>query len=65
MERLEDRSDGEPPASNGKKRNQKDAPRFDVQSHLHRMTGVDLTHIDGVDSLKALKVLSEVGTDIT
>ena len=31
LERFEDRSDGEPPAPNGKKRNQKNAPRFDVQ----------------------------------
>ena len=42
--------DGEPPAPNGKKRNQKNAPRFDVQSQLYRMTGVDLTRIDGVDA---------------
>ena len=42
-----DRSDGEPPAPNGKKRNQKNAPRFDVQGQLYRMTGVYLTCIDG------------------
>ena len=30
LERFEDRSDGESPASNGKKRNQGNAPRFDV-----------------------------------
>ena len=65
LERFEDRSDGQPPAPNGKKRNQKNAPRFDVQSHLHRMTGVDLTRIDGVDGFTALKVISEVGTDMT
>ena len=65
LERFEDRSDGEPPAPNGKKRNQKNAPRFDVQSHLYRMTGVDLTCIDGVDGFTALKVISEIGTDMT
>ena len=64
-ERFEDRSDGEPPAANGKKRNQKNAPRFDAQSHLYRMTGVDLTRIDGVDAYTALKVISEIGTDMT
>ena len=34
LERFDDRSDREPPApaSNGKKRNQKNAPRFDVQA---------------------------------
>ena len=60
LERFEDRSDGEPPAPNGKKRNQKNAPRFDVQGQLYRMTGVDLTRIDGVDGFTALKVISEV-----
>ena len=34
LEWFEDRSDGQSPAPNGKKRNQKNAPRFDVQSHL-------------------------------
>ena len=28
------------------------------------MTGVDLTQIDGVDAYTALKVVSEVGTDM-
>ena len=65
LEQFEDRSDGEPPAPNGKKRNQGNAPRFDVQGQLYRMTGVDLTRIDGVDAYTALKVVSEVGTDMT
>ena len=65
LEQFEDHSDGEPPAPNGKKRNQKNAPRFDVQSQLYQMTGVDLTRIDGVDGFTALKVISEVGTDMT
>ena len=65
LERFEDHSDGEPPAANGKKRNQKNAPRFDVQGQLYRMTGVDLTRIDGVDAYTALKVISEIGTDMT
>ena len=65
LERFEDRSGGEPPAPNGKKRNQKSAPHFDVRTHLYRMTGVDLTRIDGIDGFTALKVVSEVGTDMT
>ena len=65
LEQFEDHSDGEPPAPNGKKRNQRNAPRFDVQSQLYQMTGVDLTQIDGVDGFTALKVISEVGTDMT
>ena len=65
LERFEDRSDGEPPAPNGKKPHQGNAPRFDVRTHLYQMTGVDLTRIDGVDAYTALKVVSEIGADMT
>ena len=65
LERFEDRSDGEPPAPNGKKPHQGNAPRFDVRTHLYQMTGVDLTRIYGVDAFTALKVVSEIGTDMT
>ena len=65
LEQFEDRSDGEPPAGHGGKRSQGNAPRFDLRSHLYRMTGVDLTRIDGVDAFTALKVVSEIGTDMT
>ena len=62
--RFEDRSDGVVLDSDRKHR-QKNAPQFDVRNHLYRMTGVDLTQIDGVDGFTALKVISEVGTDMT
>jgi len=39
--------------------------RFDVQAYLKAMTGVDLTQINGIDSLTALKVISEIGLDMT
>ena len=66
LERFEDRSTGEPPAAkSGRKRIKGNAPRFDVWTHLYRMTGVDLTRIDGVDAYTALKVISEIGTDMT
>ena len=65
LERFEDLSDGGPPAENGRRRSQGNAPRFDIKAHLYRMTGVDLTRIDGVDGFTALKVLSEIGADMT
>ena len=65
LERFEDQSDGGPPASNGRRRSQGNAPRFDIRTHLYRMTGVDLTRIDGVDGFTALKVIGEIGTDMT
>ena len=64
LERFEDQSDGGPPAGSGR-RSQGNAPRFDTRTHLYRMTGVDLTRVDGVDGFTALKVISEIGTDMT
>ena len=65
LERFEDCGDGESSAPDGKKRGQGNAPRFDIRTHLYRMTGVDLTGIDGIDGFTALKVISEIGTDMT
>ena len=64
LERFEDHSDGGSPAGNGR-RSQGNAPRFDIRAHLYRMTGVDLTRSDGVDGCTALKVVSEIGADMT
>ena len=66
MGQFADRSGGAPPGEQPRKnRIQGNAPRFDVRSHLYRMTGVDLTRINGVDAYTALKVIGEVGTDMT
>ena len=66
LERFEDHSNGDlPAAKSGRRRSKGNAPRFDVWTHLYRMTGVDLTRIDGVDAYTALKVVSEIGTDMT
>lgn len=43
----------------------KNAPRFDVRTHLFRVCGVDLTRIDGIDITTALKVIAEVGPDLS
>ena len=51
------------PAS--KKQHSANAPAFDVRSERYRMSGVDLTRIDGVSDLIALKVLSETGMDMS
>jgi transposase len=63
LQRLEVTSD-EPSA--GKKRSRgRNAPRFDLRTHLFKMCGVDLTRIDGIDVATALRVLSEVGADMS
>ncbi len=44
---------------------QRHTPAFEVHASLESMTGVDLTQIDGIDSLSALKIISEIGLDMT
>ena len=44
---------------------QKNAPRFDARTRLYRLCGVDLTRIDGLDASTALKVVSEIGPDLS
>lgn len=40
-------------------------PRFEIRTLLHQLTGgVDLTQIDGITSYTALKLLSEIDTDM-
>ena len=65
LERFDDVSDGGSPDGKGRRRSQGNAPSFDIRTHLYRMRGVDLTRIDGVDGFTALKVISEIGTDMT
>lgn len=38
---------------------------FDVSSHLIRITGVDLTAIPGIEASTALKIISEIGLDLS
>lgn len=38
---------------------------FNLKNELYRVTGVDLTRIDGIDSTTALKVISETGVDMS
>ena len=39
-------------------------PRFEIRTPLHQLTGVDLTQIDGIAPYTALKLVSEIGTDM-
>jgi transposase len=43
----------------------KNAPKFDLRSALYSWCGVDLTRIDGLDVTTVLKVLAEIGTDLS
>ena len=66
LDRFEDRSDGDIlTGRRGSNPRQGNAPKFDVRTYLYRMTGVDLTAIDGVEAYTALKVVSEIGMDMS
>jgi hypothetical protein len=47
----------------GKKKENK--PQFDLRAELFRMTGTDLTQIDGIDVRTAATVISEAGWDMS
>src|SRR5213593_354944 len=40
-------------------------PRFELRTPLHHLTGVDLSQLDGIGPYNALRLLSEIGTDMT
>ncbi|HEV7508894.1 MAG TPA: IS110 family transposase [Thermoanaerobaculia bacterium] len=42
----------------------KNAPRFDAHKALFKAVGVDLTRIPGIEASSALKIISEIGTDL-
>jgi transposase len=46
----------------GRRRNE---PLFGVRSALHRMSGHDLTVLEGIDENTALVIVSEIGTDMS
>jgi transposase len=52
-----------PPVSRPRKRT-RNRPQLDVRGSLHRITGVDLTAIEGIDEPTALTIISEIGLDM-
>ncbi len=40
-------------------------PRFEIRTPLHQLTGVDLTQLDGIGPYSALRLLAEIGTDMS
>jgi transposase len=66
LQTFADRSEGEPlpPPSRPRRRGPKQLT-FAGRQPLHRITGVDLTPIDGIDETTALTVISEIGVDMS
>jgi transposase len=48
-----------------RKKKKGNAPRFDLRAEMFRMSGTDLTQIDGIDIMTAMTILSEAGWDIS
>src|SRR5229473_288382 len=48
-----------------RKKKKGNAPRFDLRAELFRLTGTDLTQIDGIDVMTATTILSETGWDMS
>jgi len=48
-----------------RRRKKGNAPQFGLREELFRMTGVDLTRIDGIDVMTAATVISEAGWDMS
>lgn len=63
FEQPKDSATPPPPPRTRKRR--KNQPHFDLAQSLYRMTGVDLTQIDGLDALTVQQILSEIGTDMS
>jgi len=70
LQQLEDRSHGaglpeEKRKERLRKKKKGNAPQFDLRAELFRMTGTDLTQIDGIDVTTTMTILSEAGWDMS
>jgi transposase len=63
---MKDKSNGAPlPASPRKRKPEKNEARFGARELLFKMSGVDLTQIEGISETTALVLLSEIGPDLS
>jgi transposase len=54
------------PARRGRRKVSANAPTFDLRERLYQLTGgVDLTRIDAIGPYAALRLISEIGTDMS
>lgn len=60
-----DQTDGQPLSAGPRRPPHRTTPKFDTRQAMYRMSGVDLTRLDGLDGHSVLKLLSEIGTDMS
>jgi transposase len=64
---MEDKADRNtlPPVERGKRARGHVPEGFDLRAEMYRISGVDLTRIDGINALTAQTVLAEIGPDLS
>jgi transposase len=66
LESFDDRSNGRPlEKPRRKSHGSSNQYHFDARCYLHRMTGVDVTRIEGIEAPTALTIISEIGIDMS
>jgi transposase len=66
LQNMTDKSDGRPlPPSLRQRKPEKNQVRFGARALLFRMSGVDLTQIEGITETTALVIFSELGIDLS
>jgi transposase len=68
LQTLEDKVEAgsQPPAAKANKRAGGNAPTsFDLRGGLYRISGTDLTQIDGINIMNAQTIIAEVGVDMS
>ena len=63
LSKFESKTDEPLPQSKKNSHQKSKSAKFDLRSHLYRITGVDFTLIDGLDVLTVQKIISEVGLE--
>jgi transposase len=53
------------PLKRSSKRTMKNSPEYDLRTQLYRITGVDLTQVDGLNSSTVQDIITDIGTDMS
>jgi hypothetical protein len=53
------------PLKRSSKRTMKNSPQYDLRTQLYRITGVDLTQVDGLNSSTVQDIITDIGTDMS
>ncbi len=65
MNTFEDRSGGKPLPQGHPRRSDRHDLSFDATAELYRITGIDITRVNGLEAHTVLKVISETGLEMT